>query len=36
MKIAILIYDGITMLDTIGPYEVLAQLPDAEIFFVAK
>ncbi len=36
MKIAILIYDGITMLDAIGPYEVLAQLPDAEIFFVAK
>ena len=36
MKIAILIYDGITMLDAIGPYEVLAQLPNVEIFFVAK
>jgi putative intracellular protease/amidase len=36
MKIAILIYNGITMLDAIGPYEVLAQLPKVEIFFVAK
>jgi putative intracellular protease/amidase len=36
MKIAILIYNGMTMLDAIGPYEVLAQLPDAEVFFVAK
>lgn len=36
MKIAILIYNGITMLDAIGPYEVLANLPDAEVFFVAK
>ncbi len=25
-----------TMLDAIGPYEVLAQLPKAEVFFVAK
>ena len=36
MKIAILIYNGITMLDAIGPYEVLSNLPDVEIFFVAK
>jgi len=36
MKIAILVYNGMTMLDAIGSYEVLAQLPDAEVFFVAK
>jgi putative intracellular protease/amidase len=36
MKIAILVYNGMTMLDAIGPYEVLSNLPDVEIFFVAK
>jgi len=36
MKIAILIYNGMTMLDAIGPYEVLSNLPDVKIFFVAK
>lgn len=36
MKIAILIYNGITVLDAIGPYEVLTQLPEAEVFLVAK
>jgi putative intracellular protease/amidase len=36
MKIAIYIYNGITMLDAIGPYEVLHNLPKAEIFFVAE
>ncbi len=36
MKIAILIYNGITVLDAIGPYEVLTQLPKAEVFLVAK
>lgn len=36
MRIAILLYNGITMLDAIGPYEVLTQLPDAKVFFVAK
>ena len=36
MKIAILIYNGITMLDAIGPYEVLTNLRGAEVFFVAK
>ena len=35
MEIAILLYDGLTALDAIGPYEVLNQLPDAEIRFVA-
>lgn len=36
MKIAILIYNGITLLDAIGPYEVLSNLPDVDIVFVAK
>jgi transcriptional regulator GlxA family with amidase domain len=35
MKIAILIYDGLTALDAIGPYEVLCLLPDAEVMFVS-
>lgn len=36
MRIAILIFDGITALDAIGPYEVLSRLPEAELRFVAK
>ncbi|MGH2951109.1 MAG: DJ-1/PfpI family protein [Solirubrobacterales bacterium] len=36
MKIAILIFDRLTALDAIGPYEVLSRLPGAELSFVAK
>jgi putative intracellular protease/amidase len=36
MKIAILIFDKLTALDAIGPYEVLSRLPDADLRFVAK
>lgn len=36
MKIAILLYQGVTALDAIGPYEVLSRLPDARVHFVAK
>lgn len=36
MDIAILIYDGFTALDAVGPYEVLSCLPKAKIHFVAK
>jgi transcriptional regulator GlxA family with amidase domain len=36
VKIAIFLFDGITALDAIGPYESLARLPDARIIFVAK
>ena len=36
MNIAILLYDGLTALDAIGPYEVLSLLPNAKIQFVAK
>lgn len=35
MKIAIVLYQGVTALDAIGPYEVLKFIPDAEIFFVS-
>jgi putative intracellular protease/amidase len=35
MDIAIVLYEGFTALDAIGPYEVLAQLPDAAIRFVS-
>ena len=34
MKIAIPIFDKITALDAIGPYEVLSRLPGAELKFV--
>jgi len=35
MKIAYVLYDGLTALDLIGPYEVISRWPDAEIHFVA-
>jgi putative intracellular protease/amidase len=34
MRIAILIFDKLTALDAIGPYEVLSRLPGAELTFV--
>jgi transcriptional regulator GlxA family with amidase domain len=36
MQIAILIFDRLTALDAVGPYEVLSRLPDAEVTFVAE
>lgn len=36
MEIVIYIYDGMTMLDAIGPYEILRNLKDVNIKFVAK
>jgi transcriptional regulator GlxA family with amidase domain len=36
MQIVIYLYDAMTALDAIGPYEVLAQLPGMEVQFVAK
>ncbi|MEU7701333.1 DJ-1/PfpI family protein [Streptomyces sp. NPDC015492] len=36
MQIAVLIYQGFTTLDAVGPYELLARLPGAETVFVAK
>jgi putative intracellular protease/amidase len=34
MKIAMVLYDRLTALDAIGPYEVLSRLPGAELSFV--
>jgi len=36
LRIAILIFDRLTALDAIGPYEVLSRLPGSEVVFVAK
>ena len=36
MRIAILIFDELTALDAVGPYEVLSRLPNSELSFVAK
>ena len=36
MNIAILIFDELTALDAVGPYEVLSRIPGAELRFVAK
>jgi transcriptional regulator GlxA family with amidase domain len=36
MRIAILIFDRLTALDAVGPYEVLSRIPGAELDFVAK
>ena len=36
MRIAILIFDRLTALDAVGPYEVLSRLPGAELTFVAS
>ncbi|WP_243704510.1 DJ-1/PfpI family protein [Micromonospora sp. KC723] len=35
-RIVILLYDGLTALDAVGPYEVLCRVPDAEVVTVAK
>lgn len=34
-RIAILLFDGVTALDAIGPFDVLRRLPGAEVVFVA-
>jgi transcriptional regulator GlxA family with amidase domain len=36
MKIAILVFDELTALDAVGPYEVLHFLPDAKVHWVGK
>ncbi|HSI79963.1 MAG TPA: DJ-1/PfpI family protein [Solirubrobacterales bacterium] len=35
MRIAILIFDRLTALDAVGPYEVLSRIPGSELTFVA-
>ncbi|ABX04738.1 MAG TPA: DJ-1/PfpI family protein [Herpetosiphon sp.] len=34
-SVAIVLYEGFTALDAIGPYEVLVSLPDTDVYFVA-
>jgi len=36
MNIAILIFDELTALDAVGPYEVLSRIPGVNLVFVAK
>jgi putative intracellular protease/amidase len=36
MEIAVLLYDGFTALDAVGPYEVLSRVPGAQVKFVAS
>jgi putative intracellular protease/amidase len=36
MNTAIVVFDGVTALDAVGPYEVLSRVPGAEVVFVAK
>ncbi|MER7758478.1 DJ-1/PfpI family protein [Streptomyces sp. NPDC097619] len=36
MQIAVLLYEGFTALDAIGPYDTLGRLPEAETVFVAE
>jgi transcriptional regulator GlxA family with amidase domain len=36
VRIAILLYEQMTALDAIGPYEVLSRLPEADLRFVAE
>lgn len=36
MRIACMLFDGITALDVVGPYEVLQRLPGATVEFVAR
>lgn len=36
MKVAILLFERITALDAVGPYEVLSRLPGAEVVFAGE
>lgn len=36
LRVAILLYDGFTALDAVGPYEVLCRIPDASVVMVAR
>ena len=36
MEIVIYLYNGITALDAVGPYEVLSRMPDANVKFVGE
>jgi putative intracellular protease/amidase len=36
IKIAILLYDGITAMDAVESYEILSRIPDSKVFFVSS
>ncbi|MGY2931912.1 putative intracellular protease/amidase [Bradyrhizobium sp. GM6.1] len=36
VEIAILLYQGVTALDAVGPWEVLSRIPAAKVQFVGK
>jgi transcriptional regulator GlxA family with amidase domain len=36
LRVAILLYDGLTALDAVGPYEVLSRVPEVSLVTVAK
>src|SRR5688572_5142000 len=36
MEIAVLLFEGFTALDAVGPYDVLSRLPSADVKFVAR
>jgi transcriptional regulator GlxA family with amidase domain len=36
VRVVIPLFDGMTMLDAVGPYEVLSRIPEAEIIVAAK
>ena len=36
LQVAILLYQGVTGLDAVGPWEVLSRMPDTEMRFVGK
>ena len=36
MQIAIALFDGVTLLDALGPHAVLSRVPDAEVVLVAE
>jgi len=35
IKIVILLFDGLTALDAVGPYEVLSRIPNSKVYFVS-
>ncbi|MFD9793646.1 DJ-1/PfpI family protein [Streptomyces sp. NPDC059070] len=36
IRVAVLLYEGVTALDAVGPYEVLCRVPDVRVTMVAK
>jgi putative intracellular protease/amidase len=36
LQIAVFLYEDMTALDAVGPYEVLTRLPDSEVKLVAS